>query len=538
MKNAFTNALSTPVPQGEPVDPRQKANSAGGYTFTVTDQNRLERFLILGTEGGTYYVSEPKLTKDSFRFLDAVIASDEDMVRNTIREVSTNGRAYKNSPAIFALAKLLVQGKNKQATIAVGPDVVRTSTHLFEFASYIELLGGWGRAKREFIAHWYQTKDLSTLAYQVVKYRQRDGWTHRDLWRLAHPRGLNTTLGNWVLGKVGTVVDDFVELDLLRAFEVAQGLTTVPDLMSFMDQTYARNLPWEAYPTSFHKSLEFWQKLFYNGQLRGQALVRNVTRLARIKAFDDMVFARDYADRLTDEQMITKTRLHPINYLNAAVIHENGQKDRKSSDIWSTRRNKDWTTSAIIMDALNSGFYSAFKTLEPAGRRTLIGVDVSGSMAGSAANGLDLTAAQVSAAMSMFTARTEPFYSIMGFAHTFRDLGISASDNLNSAMKKVSNQNFGSTDCSLPMVWAMQNRLAVDTFLVITDNETWAGRVHPHIALRDYRQKMGIDAKLIVAGVSATEFTIADPSDRGMLDLCGFDSNAPKVIADFSTGRV
>jgi 60 kDa SS-A/Ro ribonucleoprotein len=88
------------------------------------------------------------------------------------------------------------------------------------------------------------------------------------------------------------------------------------------------------------------------------------------------------------------------------------------------------------------------------------------------------------------------------------------------------------------MTWALQTRVEVDTFLVMTDNETWAGRSHPHTELVNYRQKMGIDAKLVVAGVSATEFTIADPSDRGMLDVVGFDSNAPKVIADFSAGRI
>ena len=33
-----------------------------------------------------------------------------------------------------------------------------------------------------------------------------------------------------------------------------------------------------------------------------------------------------------------------------------------------------------------------------------------------------------------------------------------------------------------------------DTFVVLTDNETWAGRVHPHQAMQQYREKAGIDA--------------------------------------------
>lgn len=37
-------------------------NNAGGFVFKLDEWKQLERFLILGTEGGTFYVSEKKLT--------------------------------------------------------------------------------------------------------------------------------------------------------------------------------------------------------------------------------------------------------------------------------------------------------------------------------------------------------------------------------------------------------------------------------------------------------------------------------------------
>jgi 60 kDa SS-A/Ro ribonucleoprotein len=49
---------------------------------------------------------------------------------------------------------------------------------------------------------------------------------------------------------------------------------------------------------------------------------------------------------------------------------------------------------------------------------------------------------------------------------------------------------------------------------------------------------MGIDAKLAVLGIASTEFSIADPNDAGMLDVVGFDTNAPAIFADFSAGRL
>ena len=86
---------------------------------------------------------------------------------------------------------------------------------------------------------------------------------------------------------------------------------------------------------------------------------------------------------------------------------------------------------------------------------------------------------------------------------------------LSDAIKAVSDLPFGGTDCALPTLYALDKKLSVDTFIVYTDNETWAGQIHPHEALRRYRERTGIDAKLIVVGMTATRFSIADPSVRG-----------------------
>jgi len=92
------------------------------------------------------------------------------------------------------------------------------------------------------------------------------------------------------------------------------------------------------------------------------------------------------------------------------------------------------------------------------------------------------------------------------------------------------------TDCSLPMLHARNTGMAVDTFVVYTDNETWAGNVLPHVALQQYRDATGIPAKLIVVGMTASGFSIADPDDAGMLDIAGFDSAVPYLTTDFSRG--
>jgi 60 kDa SS-A/Ro ribonucleoprotein len=517
-------------------------NNAGGFTFKVSDKDRLERFLILGTDGGTYYVGQRELTDQNTKMLLSLIEKDERMVVDTIVAVSDGGRAVKNSPALFAIAAVMVYGKDKAYAKAAVPKVARTATHLYEYAQYIENLGGWGRAKRESVANWFESKDANSLAYQAVKYRQRNGWTLRDLMRLSHPKGVDRGVGGFILGREAET-----EVEILNGFRAMQAAISEQNVLSVLGEF--KNLPWEAIPTEFLKSEKVWKTLFYNGQLRGQAQVRNITRLARLGAFKDMQFAADFAAALTDEKMLAETRLHPINLLNASVVYNEGQTPKGEYSYWGSSRNKDWTTEAVIKDAIDEAFHLSFKHVEPAGKRTMLAIDVSGSMA-SPAMGLDLSCAQVSGAVAMTIARTEPAHIIRGFTSAggsryygrgnaeLTDLNISAKTPLATAMRNVQKNNFGGTDCAQPMLWAAQQGVEVDTFVVITDNETWAGAVKPFKALKDYRQKTGIDARLAVLGVASTDFTIADPSDRGMMDFVGFDSNGPKALADFSAGRI
>jgi hypothetical protein len=59
---------------------------------------------------------------------------------------------------------------------------------------------GWGPALRKAIAHWYTAKTpIDRLGYQLVKYQQRGGWSHRDLFRLAHVP-MNHAVARWITG--------------------------------------------------------------------------------------------------------------------------------------------------------------------------------------------------------------------------------------------------------------------------------------------------------------------------------------------------
>ena len=56
----------------------QVSNSAGGFVWAIDEWARLRRFLILGSEGGSYYAGEWKLTRENWRQALEFAASQAD----------------------------------------------------------------------------------------------------------------------------------------------------------------------------------------------------------------------------------------------------------------------------------------------------------------------------------------------------------------------------------------------------------------------------------------------------------------------------
>jgi 60 kDa SS-A/Ro ribonucleoprotein len=104
-KHVSTRLRHLQTPQAEPIpSTSQLRNSAGGFTWAVGHWTRLDRFLVLGAEGGTFYVGEREATRESASaVLDAVADDGLRVVRRTV-EISESGRAPKNNPALFVLA--------------------------------------------------------------------------------------------------------------------------------------------------------------------------------------------------------------------------------------------------------------------------------------------------------------------------------------------------------------------------------------------------------------------------------------------------
>jgi 60 kDa SS-A/Ro ribonucleoprotein len=54
--------------------------------------------------------------------------------------------------------------------------------------------------------------------------------------------------------------------------------------------------------------------------------------------------------------------------------------------------------------------------------------------------------------------------------------------------------------------------------------------------VQKYRRKLGVPAKLIVVAMAANRWTIGEVEDAGVLNVVGFDTATPQLIADFVAG--
>jgi 60 kDa SS-A/Ro ribonucleoprotein len=427
------------------------------------------------------------------------------------------------------------------------------AAHLLRFVTFVEGFRGWGRGLRRAVGRWYAGRTPDALAYQAVKYRRREGVSHRDVLRLAHPAkavsARNPTLAltdeharlfDWIAH--GGSTDGLPAI--VRAFALAQEAASPAASAALVRE---HGLPREAIRSEHLTSPEVWDALL--DAMPMTALVRNLAAMTRVGVLEPgSAGTAKVVAQLGDAERLRRARVHPIAVLAALRTYASGR---------GARGRGTWNPVREVVDALDAAFYASFGNVEPTGRRTLIALDVSGSMTfGEIAGIPGLTPRDASAALALVTAATEERHEIVGFhagpggwkaggrrAYGWGEdgitpLAIGPRQRLDDVVATLSGLPFGGTDCALPMRYALAREREVDTFVIYTDSETWAGEFAPDAALRAYREQSGIDARLVVVGMVSNGFTIADPQDAGMLDVAGFDTATPQIISEFARGAV
>jgi 60 kDa SS-A/Ro ribonucleoprotein len=524
IKTAASVLSPKQTPQSRPLPGRKaemRRNAAGGFVFKADGWIRLDRFLVLGSEAN-FYTSTQRMTLDNAAVVRRCLNADGQQVVQRIVEVSIAGRAPSNDPAIIALTLCSVYGDEatKHAAYLALSKVCRTGTHLFSFAELRNQLAGWGEGVQKAVGRWYAEQSPEKLALQLVKYRQRNGWTHRDLLRLSHRAGRSELLRYAATGEV----DSREAPEIVIGFEKAK-LAKTPKESAALIREY--RLPRECVRSEHLDDPDVWAALLVDMPIT--AMVRNLGKMSSVGLLRPMSEAAGTVQvRLADAERLHRSRIHPMALLLAQRTYLSGHGYRGSLR---------WSPVQQVVDALDDAFYAAMPNVPSSGKRFLLAIDASGSMQVEL-SGMMISAREAAAAMALITAKREPNHYIVGYTVRPVELKISPRMRLDEATAVVTRSASGEgTDCALPVLWALHEKLHVDAICQYTDGESWAGDVHPSVALRHYRETMNSSMRCINSAFTATRGTLTDPNDPLTLDTVGLDTNSAEVIRAFASGE-
>jgi hypothetical protein len=181
--------------------PGQVANNAGGFSFPLPLEQEWMRYLIIGSksENGNFYQTGGQISTCISRCILTAVENPDTCKHliADIADVSVKGRAAKQEMTMLALAAVIVFSPTtecKRAGLDAIQSVCRIPTHWFMLLKYIRDLSqdkktpgkGMGAGVRAAFTNLYTSRTGPELAVLLTKYKNREGWTHRDVISLLH----------------------------------------------------------------------------------------------------------------------------------------------------------------------------------------------------------------------------------------------------------------------------------------------------------------------------------------------------------------
>ena len=512
-------------------------NSSGHVAFQISDIDQVKRFLSLGSDNGTYYIAERDLVALNVQSIQRVLDSEKDRCKllDMIEDYAKNAKCKKQEPLVYLLACCCTykiddvdvldfrsNAYNLVSTVCFIP------TTLFMFINYCKQIckanhgsSGWNNLHKRAISKWYKDKHPSSLAYQVTKYKDRCGYSHKDVFRLAHVKP-DTLEQEWLFKYITKGYESVCQENMIsvvagfvREYEVIKNSTDEQAVIAAICKwKFAR----EHIPSVMLKHAAIWAALLPH--MPDIAMLRNLNKMTICGLFQD-----DGYVNMIEKRILGIRDMHPMHLLIALRMYSKGSGHRGSLS---------WAPNSQIVKALDSQFYKLFDKTRPTGKRICVAMDVSASMLSAHALGSEcMSCAEACCALAMVMKASDPHVDVMGFSSGFVPLQIDPTESIEINLRRISSLPFQSTDISLPFRYSLTHGLDYDAFIVLTDNET-TFTTKPIDELRKYRTVMKIPScKLVVVAMASNNFTIADPNDRNMLDVCGFDSSVPDVINEF-----
>lgn len=481
-----------------------------GGLSPLTDWQRLDRFLKTGTETGEIHAGPPRLTLHDCPALVALLATEGEAVLDRVKLVAGSLQAVRDDYGIFAWAAAASVAPAEVRALALKglPQICRTSSQLFRFIEGATDMRGWGRSFRKGISTWYTEADADELALQAVRMGSGEGWAHRDVMRLAHPRARSVrqrSLFEWMTSGEGG--DDFPVIEAAKKLAAASSASEAASLIR------QHRLPRSWVPSALIGEPEVWAAL-----LEGMTYAEVLANLGNMTVSGWVASGSEgearVVERLVDPSRIRRSRTCVLSLMSEAQGYLKG----------------GWSPSRRVVAALEEAAEELLRQIERRDRRIWLGVDASPSMSSGSLAGASITPRQAAFGLAAAADRMGELVKVSALGEKVKPLSVPRGALLREALEASQESAIGASNCCLPMVQAAAGRVAVDVFLVVTDEAAWPGEEGPIEALRRYRAATGIPASLILVSLRGKHLAGGLKEDPAAWHLDGWDASTCRAI--------
>jgi 60 kDa SS-A/Ro ribonucleoprotein len=483
--NIFNRKVEVPV--------ANTVNNSGHPAYTKDLKEQYVQMLMTNTFGDTFYVKSNDLINEAVSLTTKMLETDSEFAAKALVYARTQG--YMRSTTIYGLARLSCF--NTALFKAVFEQVIKTPDDLMDFMSVVKSLRGneGGRAIKTTVASWI-AKYLSP--YWAIKYgaEKSGNYSLKDIIVLTHPVIKDPTVNESVRYLLkGSVPED----GQIAEFEKLKKVTTNKEKI---DCIIKGKLPHEVATTFAGKNKEIWRAIVRWMPI--MALVRNLATIERIGIADEVLPI--IAEKLTNKEVIERSKIFPYTFYDAykEVCH------------------------AGIKDALKTALDLSVNNIPDIKGKTLISLDVSGSMSG--------VNIEVASIFALALARKTNYSSIFHmFNSNLFEYNVSKVDSIISQLNTLKRPS-GNTDTSLSLRWLIKNNIKVDNFIIVTDEQHNGSDTFAK-ALVDYKNAVNSQVKVTIVNVLPyTTNTILPSAMENVYKVHGWTDKILSFVAVASSG--
>lgn len=248
---------------------------------------------------------------------------------------------------------------------------------------------------------------------------------------------------------------------------------------ALLEDRLAPAYTWETELSARGNTKEVWEGLINSGKVGYMALLRNLRNILNTEPSN----IQKALDRIADPDEIRKSKQLPFRFLSAY----------RNIPVDSWKRDDAW-------EAIEAAADISVENLPKIPGRTVIAIDVSGSMSHPISSKSDVRCCDISALLGVIASRICESSRVYTFDDSIQELIVPRRNGIISMAAEVSHAG-GGTDMALPFRKLMEDHIDCDRLIILSDNEcnrcsSWYHRYYEdkpfvQVAADEYRKKSG-----------------------------------------------